>query len=141
MNVEGYKANWRHGISGGHELNGLFQYLESLPCPEGGSTIVPQVAHPTIAGIANIDYRIPRQDKNGNLTGGYRYFSHPKTVFDSKLISEQQIYDWAMEAFTGTGATISNQRKIVGTAKNGLKFVGYLDANDPTKIKTFYFTF
>ena len=143
QNVEGYKGNRFAGISGGHDMNSLLTYIhEQLPhlTDDPDELIVSRTEHPTIQGIYNIYYRVPKQDGKGNFTGEYKTFAYPKTVYDPAVLSPQQISNWAMEAFTGQGAVIQ-KNMIEGTASNGLHFVGFLDRNNPSVLNNFYFVF
>ena len=142
MNVEGYKANWRHGISGGHDINNFKHFLQQqFPNVQNPDDfIASQKPHPTIPGVYEIYYRVPKQDGKGNFTGEYKTFAYPKTVYDPAVLSPQQISNWAMEAFTGPGAVIEGYT-IRGVASNGLRFVGYLDGNNQSVLKNFYFIF
>ena len=137
QNVEGYKGNRFAGISGGHDMNSLLTYIhEQLPhlTDDPDELIVSRTEHPTIQGIYNIYYRVPKQDGKGNFTGEYKTFSQPKTVYDPAVLSPQQISNWAMGAFTGQGAVIEGYT-IRGVASNGLRFVGYLDGNNQSVLK------
>ena len=124
-------------------MNSLLTYIhEQLPhlTDDPDELIVSRTEHPTIQGIYNIYYRVPKQNGKGNFTGEYKTFSQPKTVYDPAVLSPQQISNWAMEAFTGPGVTI-NRREIRGKASNGLMFVGYLNEDNPTILESFYFAF
>ena len=143
QNVEGYKGNRFAGISGGHDMNSLLTYIhEQLPhlTDDPDELIVSRTEHPTIQGIYNIYYRVPKQDGKGNFTGEYKTFAYPKTVYDPAVLSPQQISNWAMEAFTGPGVTLDGYA-IRGTASNGLRFVGYLSTDNPSVLNNFYFIF
>lgn len=66
------------------------------------------------------------QFKNHNI-------SHPKTVYDPNVISNDQMIKWGKEAMEH-GEIVG--REIRGTASNGLKFTGYLDENG--KVTNFF---
>ena len=142
QNVEGYNGDRRKGVSGGHDINNFKHFLQqqfpNVPNPD--DFIVSQKPHPTIDGIYEIYYRVPKQDGKGNFTGEYKTFAQPKTVYDPAVLSPQQISNWAMEAFTGPGAMIKGN-KVEGIASNGLHFVGFLDGNNYAILNNFYFTF
>lgn len=61
----------------------------------------------------------------------------PKTVYDPSKISNSEIIAWGKEAMKN-GTT--NGRVRVGTASNGLKFVGYID-EVTNEITNFYSSF
>ena len=140
--MEGYNGDRRKGISGGHDINSFKNFLQQqFPnVQDPDDFIASQKPHPTIDGIYEIYYRVPKQDGKGNFMGEYKTFSQPKTVYDPAVISPQQVYDWAMEAFTGPGAVIDGIA-ISGTASNGLHFIGYLNRDNSTILDNFYFIF
>ena len=140
QNVEGYNGNRRKGVSGGHDINNFKHFLQQqFPNVQNPDDfIASQKPHPTIPGVYEIYYRVPKQDGKGNFTGEYKTFSQPKTVYDPAVLSPQQISNWAMEAFTGPGVVITGNT-IEGTAPNGLHFVGFLDENNASILNNFYF--
>ena len=140
QDVEGYNGNRRKGVSGGHDINNFKHFLQQqFPNVQNPDDfIVSQKPHPTIPGVYEIYYRVPKQDGKGNFTGEYKTFAYPKTVYDPAVLSPQQISNWAMEAFTGQGALI-NGNMIEGTAQNGLHFIGFLDKTNPSTLSNFYF--
>ena len=142
QNVEGYNGDRRKGVSGGHDINNFKHFLQqqfpNVQNPDG--FIVSQKPHPTIPGVYEIYYRVPKQDGKGNFTGEYKTFAQPKTVYDPAVLSPQQISNWAMEAFTGPGVVIDGIA-ISGTASNGLHFIGYLNRENLTILDNFYFMF
>ena len=142
QNVEGYSGNRRKGVSGGHDINNFKHFLQQqFPNVQNPDDfIVSQKPHPTIPGVYEIYYRVPKQDGKGNFTGEYKTFAYPKTVYDPAVLSPQQISNWAMEAFTGPGVVIRGN-KIEGIAPNGLYFVGFLDKQNSAVLNNFYFMF
>ena len=142
QNVEGYNGDRRKGVSGGHDINNFKHFLQQqFPNVQNPDDfIASQKPHPTIPGVYEIYYRVPKQDGKGNFTGEYKTFAQPKTVYDPAVLSPQQISNWAMEAFTGQGAVIEGYT-IRGVASNGLRFVGYLDGNNQSVLSNFYFVF
>ena len=142
QNVEGYNGNRRKGVSGGHDINHFKHFLQQqFPNVQNPDDfIASQKPHPTIPGVYEIYYRVPKQDGKGNFTGEYKTFSQPKTVYDPAVLSPQQISNWAMEAFTGPGVVIDGIA-ISGTASNGLHFIGYLNRENLTILDNFYFMF
>ena len=50
-------------------------------------------------GITKIEYRVPKQDRAGNIIPGeYRSEIHTKTVYDPKIISDDKIFDKGTKA-------------------------------------------
>ena len=126
------------GIIGGHNYD-LFKKFFIDSGFDLDECIINIKNHPKINGIYEIEYRIPvrQYDKEGNLVIIPRQFKkikYPKTVYDSKLISDQEILNWGEEAMRN--GTIEN-REITGYSSNGLKFVGYIN-EETGKVTNFY---
>jgi hypothetical protein len=103
--------------------------------------IISKTQHPKFPGLYDIEYKVPTltYDKSGNLvpSGQYKKVDLPKTVYDPKIYSDQQIIQWGKEAMAeGLSNKRIKGRTVKGYSKNGMKFVGYLD--DQGKIKNFY---
>ncbi|WP_310888084.1 CdiA family toxin C-terminal domain-containing protein [Priestia megaterium] len=63
--------------------------------------------------------------ERGNIIPGeLKKVRTPKTVYDPKIISDEQILKWGEEAMKN-GEIVG--RKITGISKNGVKFEGYID--------------
>lgn len=84
-----------------------------------------QKKHSKIDGVYEIKYQIPKE---------YRVIRGPKTVYDPKVISDDQMYKSGKEAMNNV--TKVSDRLVEGTASNGLKFKGWLD--DVGDVKNFY---
>ena len=59
--------------------------------------------------------------------GVYKKIKAPKTVYDSSIISDEQMLQWGKEAMQNSVSVGSNIRSITETAKNGMRFQGYID--------------
>ncbi|BFH60401.1 hypothetical protein PAJ34TS1_09930 [Paenibacillus azoreducens] len=126
INVKNFNRDTSKGITGGHNMD-YFRNVEQLDDVDFIHRVTP---HPTIDGIIQINYKIPKLDNKGNLTGEYKYFKNPKTVYDPSKISDETIIEWGKAAMQqGIDARSIVGRKITGIAPNGLKFEGYMDAN------------
>lgn len=81
--------------------------------------------HSNIDEIYEIKYGLPALDREGNIiTGQLKNVRTPKTVYDPKIISNEQMINWGKEAMAnGT----KNGRVFTGQASNGLKFQRFID--------------
>lgn len=117
-------------VSGGHNQEKFIQFAE-----ENKIKIASERNHPSIPGVKEIEYQMPKLDRAGNVVDPIEYKGklHKKTVYDPSLISDDMMYQWGQEAMrSGT----KEGKKITGYAKNGLRFRGYLDESG--NIKNFY---
>lgn len=64
----------------------------------------------------------------------YKTIKYPKTVYDSSVISNEQMIQWGKEAME---SGVVNGRRIEGYASNGLKFEGFIDLTTD-EITNFY---
>lgn len=129
-NVQSFNRDASKGITGGHNMNEFYNYFRNVEKLDDVDLIHKVTKHPTIDGIIQIEYKIPKLDNKGNLTGEYKYFKNPKTVYDPLKISDETIIEWgkaAMQQGMDAGSIVG--RKITGVAPNGLKFEGYMDSD------------
>ncbi|PEE40899.1 CdiA family toxin C-terminal domain-containing protein [Bacillus pseudomycoides] len=131
-NVESIST--KKGVSGGHNADEFYKALNNQGV-NTGDLIISKKSHPTIEGIYEVEYRIPRKDMAGNVADpvSYKNARDPKTLYDPSVFSDEQMYKLGSEAMQN-GKIING--RVEGTASNGLKFIGYLD--DSGKIKNFY---
>ncbi|GIP56091.1 CdiA family toxin C-terminal domain-containing protein [Paenibacillus vini] len=130
VNVKKFDRDPSKGITGGHNMDEFYKYFRNVLKLDDVDFINKVTPHPTIDGIIQINYKIPKLDNKGNLTGEYKYFKNPKTVYDPSKISEVTIIEWgkaAMQQGIDAGSIVG--RRITGIAPNGLKFEGYMDEN------------
>ncbi|MFZ4200628.1 CdiA family toxin C-terminal domain-containing protein [Lysinibacillus sp. NPDC056220] len=147
--VEGFKAKPNIGIKGGHNLENFEQFI----LDNFGNQVkdinqaVTKTSHPDISGIYEVKYKLPVYDGlskenggKGNFTGQWKEYKNPKTVYDPKVFSDEQILKLGREAME---EGISNNRIIQGGDRspsdmvegyvnvNGkqLKFMGFKDKN------------
>lgn len=133
-NVE--KVNAKRGVSGGHNLD---EFRRTL-APKGVNfedLIITNKSHPTINGVYEIEYRLPRKDITGNIAKPitYKDIYTPKTVYDPKVVSDVQMFEWGKNAMQN-GTIQADGRTVIGTSSNGLKFKGFLDSEG--NINNFY---
>ena len=128
--VQKFDRDVSKGIVGGHNMDEFYNYFRNVEKLQDSDFIHKITKHPSIDGISQIEYKVPKLDNQGKLTGEYKYFKNPKTVYDPSKISNNQIAEWgkaAMEQGFKSGNVVG--RKITGIAPNGLKFEGYMDAD------------
>lgn len=145
----GFKAKPNIGIKGGHNLENSEQFI----LDNFGNQVkdinqaVTKTPHPDISGIYEVKYKLPVYDGlstangwKGNFTGQWKEYKNPKTIYDPKVFSDEQILKLGREA---TEEGISNNRIIQGRDRspsdmvegyvnvNGkqLKFMGFKDKN------------
>lgn len=89
------------------------------------SCIISKRQHSIIEGIYEIEYGLPALNREGNIIPGeLKEVRKPKTVYDPKIILDEQILKCGEEAMKN-GEIVG--RKITGIYKNGVKFEGYID--------------
>lgn len=83
------------GIVGGHNSNAFYGKLEEV-----GGKEISETAHPTISGIKEVRYEIPKKGKDGNplVPPEYKVVKTSKTIYDPKIISDKQMAQWGQEA-------------------------------------------
>jgi hypothetical protein len=124
-NVEA--VNTKKGVVGGHNMNDFNHALQNQGFnPE--NLIVSKKPHPTVEGIYEIEYKIPRKDMTGNVAEpiSYKNIEKTKTVYDPTKISDNQMFEWGQSAMKN-GKIQPDGRTIIGNSPNGIKFIGYLN--------------
>ncbi|WP_169741053.1 CdiA family toxin C-terminal domain-containing protein [Carnobacterium gallinarum] len=86
--------------------------------------IINKKPHPTIDGIYEIDYQVPKEVKGQLIPNEYKKIPEPKTVYDPKIFSNEDMYNLGVEAMQNGKV---NGRVIKGISSNGIEFTGYLD--------------
>ena len=132
--TEGKIDSKQRGVIGGHNRSAFEGALR-----EAGFSVedcvISVTEHPEIKGVYEIEYRIPKKGYGASgklevIPGQYKKLRSPKTVYDPAVISDEQMCQWGIEAMEeGILAGRIDRREIRGYARNGLKFVGYLDLN------------
>lgn len=68
-------------------------------------------------------------NQNNTLNKGiYKKVKAPKTVYDPSIISDEKMIQWGKEAMKNAAPIGNNVRSITGTAENGMRFQGYINA-------------
>jgi len=88
--VDGFSQ--KKGVLGGHNLDAFNQVAT-----DKNLKIISSTNHPTIKGLTQIEYQIPSLDRAGNVTG-YKVNAFSKTVYDPKVISDNQIIELGQQA-------------------------------------------
>ncbi|GHU36705.1 hypothetical protein FACS1894192_03900 [Bacilli bacterium] len=116
-NVEGFGKN--NGISGAHNGQNFMDEIGKL-----NAKITSEKVNSAFLGIKEVEYRVPQKLPGGVIKEPIEYTSkvYKKTIYDSSIVSDKQIFEWGQEAMKN-GKIVGN--KIYGTASNGLKFEGY----------------
>lgn len=136
INAQGIVRKGNKGVVGGHNL----ESFEKILTDQGWNlddVIVSRTPHPTVTGVYEIEYRLPALDRELKVVPGqYKNIPQPKTVYDSNLISNEQMIVWGKEAMENG---VINGRLVIGYSSNGLRFTGYLD--DSGNITNFHPSF
>jgi RsiW-degrading membrane proteinase PrsW (M82 family) len=114
------------GVVGGHNLNNFEKAFKGKGW-DLEECIISKRKHPSIEGVYEIEYGLPKLDMEGKLIPGeLKNVSHPKTVYDPNIISDEQILKWGEEAMKN-GKVVGAGREITGVSSNGLQFRGFID--------------
>ncbi|WP_419156723.1 PrsW family glutamic-type intramembrane protease [Rossellomorea sp. BNER] len=112
------------GVVGGHNLENFEKTFKEKGW-DLEECIISKRKHPTIEGVYEIEYGLPKLDMEGKLIPGeLKNVSHPKTVYDPNIVSNEQILKWGEEAMKN-GKIVG--REITGVSSNGLQFRGFID--------------
>ncbi|MDT8979319.1 CdiA family toxin C-terminal domain-containing protein [Paenibacillus sp. chi10] len=136
INAQGIVRKGNKGVVGGHSLES-FEKILSEQGWKLDDVIVSRTPHPTVAGVYEIEYRLPALDRELKVVPGqYKNIPQPKTVYDPIVISNEQMIVWGKEAMENG---VINGRLVTGYSSNGLRFTGYL--NDSGNITNFHPSF
>lgn len=137
----------KNGVSGAHNIDEfeIFDVSVNPLLTKESIKITGRIPHPTVKGIYNIEYEMPKLNGQLQVTGWRLDKGKPfvKTVYDPSVISDRQMAQWGREAFADamqknpvkSGATNIRWR---GTASNGLEFQGYADTKGTDSVRTFF---
>lgn len=137
IEVEGFKAKPTIGIKGGHNLENLEKYiLDNFGDQvKNINQAVTKTPHPDIPGIYEVKYKLPVYDGlstanggKGNFTGQWKEYKNPKTVYDPKVFSDEQILKLGREAME---EGIRSNRIRIDTRPNAVsdELVGYVEVD------------
>ena len=118
----------KNGIGGAHNLDAFNQAVA-----EKSIRITSKIEHPTIKGIYQIKYEVPKLDKQLNPTGNYKRIKQPKTVYDPAIHSNEKILQLGQEAAAkGLDDAIAKNEDQFTEIAGGIRFRVYVDLD--TKI-------
>lgn len=143
---EGIKSG-QGGVDGAHNRNSFIQTIrtkyETYYIKKGlkfnvQDCIESLTPHPLITGIEEVKYKLPALNQNDTLNVGvYKKVQNPKTIYNPKIIKDEQMLQWGKEAMMEAMKNNRvNGRVIQGYANNGLKFRGFI--NESGEISNFY---
>jgi hypothetical protein len=117
--VDGFSQ--KKGVLGGHNLDSFNQVAT-----DKNLKIVSSTGHPTVKGLTQIEYQIPSFDRAGNVAG-YKNKVFRKTVYDPKVISDNQVIDLGQQAAAKgyQGATSQGLSQFTSEA-GGIDFRVYI---------------
>lgn len=89
--------------------------------------IISEVESPTIPGLSEITYGRDALDRTGKVVG-VKVFDHPKTVYDPKIITTDQVYSAGVEAASsGFESAVTSGNRVYSSSHAGMKFRIYLN--------------
>ncbi|MEG2378077.1 MAG: CdiA family toxin C-terminal domain-containing protein, partial [Clostridia bacterium] len=112
----------KNGVSGAHNGDNFKKAIRNYGvAPIQGPDSVTN--HPTIKGIYNQKYLIPRNDGMGMRAKIFK-----KTLYDPRIISNKKMMRWSNEALSRAQIEMGSNGSytIAGKAENGLKFNGFI---------------
>ncbi|WP_262421868.1 CdiA family toxin C-terminal domain-containing protein [Bacillus aquiflavi] len=85
----------KKGVVGGHNADVFYTALKSQGV-DVDDLVVSKKPHPSIEGIYEVEYRIPRKDMACNTAKPitYRNIRDPKTIYNPAIIHDDLIYAW-----------------------------------------------
>ena len=88
--------------------------------------------HPTFPGITHVEYSLMELDFAQKPTGkiSTRSDFFKKTIYDPAIYSDAEIYQWGLEAAVDAYSRNAFDYTWIGTASNGMVFMGYRDSNN-----------
>ncbi|WP_173662800.1 VENN motif pre-toxin domain-containing protein, partial [Glaesserella parasuis] len=128
--IEGEGINQRKGVIGAHNKENFINTLT-----QGGGRIVKE-ENSSVDGISHIHYEIPRLGRDGTPDGTYKAIFSPKTVYDPKKYSDEEMLKMGQEAAAkGYSLLIDRNRKnpkeYQDTQRiNGIDFHYYIDSEN-----------
>jgi filamentous hemagglutinin len=124
----------KKGVIGTHNLDAFNQAVV-----DKNLRIVSQVEHPNVKGLYDIEYQLPKLDKQLNPTGVFKDAPSSKTAYDPKIISNDKILQLGQEAAAkGYNSAISVGDTQYTAEAGGIKFRVYLDPKNPTIVNNFH---
>ena len=120
----------KNGVGGAHNLDAFNQAVA-----EKSIRIISKTEHPTVKGIYQIEYEVPKFDKQLRPTGDYKTIKKPKTVYDPAIHSDDKILQLGQEAAAkGLDDAIADRKKQFTQKAGGITFRVYVNLD--TKVVT-----
>ncbi|ARU55417.1 hypothetical protein OLMES_1339 [Oleiphilus messinensis] len=111
------------GIKGAHNES---QFLDATKKHADDLEIID--SQPVQEGITQYRYGYKKQDRAGNYTGEIKEYKMPKTVYDPKIYSDDEMYSIGLKAAKKEYQSAITEGKTAYTAEqNGITFRVYLD--------------
>ncbi|MBU8895429.1 CdiA family toxin C-terminal domain-containing protein [Corallococcus sp. M34] len=124
-----FAVDRKKGIGGAHSLEEFMKYSKEI-------NIVKTEAHPTIQGVQRVHYQVAALDAAGQPAGTWKAKIFEKTVYDPKVISNEQYLQWGRQAAAEAQAEGRLSREWSGTTPEGIRMRGYLD--DSGAVRSFF---
>ena len=125
----------KKGVKGAHTTEAFERAAQQY-----NLNIVRKDPHPTVDGIYEIEYQVPKVNQQGEYIGGYKTPKNPliKTVYDPNVISHNKILEWGQQAANqGIDEAIAKGRSNFATTVNGIRFRVFIDL-DTKEVTNFY---
>lgn len=121
--AESKDISGKKGVVGTHNEVEFYKKLQSTG-KDMSKMVSPEnvVCDNDFPGLKNIKYDITKGDGKGGFLDEYKPIKDPKTVYDPAIYSDEQMYQWGMEAMKNG---YLDGYLICGEASNGMKFMGY----------------
>uniref|UniRef100_UPI003EBE47F1 CdiA family toxin C-terminal domain-containing protein n=1 Tax=Bacillus maqinnsis TaxID=3229854 RepID=UPI003EBE47F1 len=117
----------RRGIGGAHNRD---EFMKN------DVNILNVKKHDTLPGVEKITYQVPSLDAKTGQKTGWREKSFDKTVYDPKLISDEEFIKRGKEAVDNAFSRGVLGREWQGYDGKGIKWRGYTDKNG--EVTSFY---
>ncbi|ABR34787.1 CdiA family toxin C-terminal domain-containing protein [Clostridium beijerinckii] len=128
--AENKPISGKKGVTGTHNEFEFYNKLEST-----GKNIDKMISTENIVydkdfqGLKTIEYKIPKGDGKNGFLDEYKIIKEPKTVYNPTIYSDEQMYQWGLEAMENG---YLDGYLICGEASNGMKFMGYFRNGEVT---------
>ena len=110
------------GVKGAHNANAFQSAINSK-----GARVVNTIEHPRIPGVKNVDYEIPKLDRELNPIPGEFKGGFSKTVYDPAVIPDGEMLRLGQIASAeGYETAVSAGKRIYSGKAGGLDFTVYL---------------
>lgn len=121
--AENKPISGKKGVLGTHNSDEFYNKLKSTG-KDINNMIDPKniVYDKDFPGLQTIEYKIPKGDGKEGFLDEYKIIKSPKTVYDPSKYSNEEMYQWGLEAMTNG---YLEGYLICGEASNGIKFMGY----------------